>query len=160
MKQNLWKYDLKRFGVAVALLLCMPFFLVACGEGPSSGNTAEEMFREVITRPIPSDVSDLQGVGDTWQGYQLFLRFHATDAFIPQLLTGYDVVACDEVLERFTLPNEQYDQFIPGWSPTDVVQPECYQTTEPVQNEWTHAGEHVLMLDRQNGMIYFVGIGA
>lgn len=144
----------------VALLLVTSTLLVACGDGPTSGNTADEMFRAVITKPIPPDVSDLQGVGDTWQGYQLFLRFHATDTFMGQVLTGYESVACDTVLDRLALPTAQYDQFLPSWSPESVADPDCYETSGTVQNEWTHAGEHFLLVDTATGMVYFVGVGA
>lgn len=80
------------------------------------------MFAAVLQKPIPASVTQLQGVGDTWQGYQLFLRFQAADADIKSLLQlGYEVVDCDEIAYDFRLPDQSYDRFKPPWQPKTML---------------------------------------
>lgn len=130
----------------------------ACTEkGPSSANTPEEMFAAVIADPIPPEVTALQGVGDTWQGYQLFLRFTAPEAIRNALFASYEETPCEEVLPRLALPDPAYDQFAPSWTPQTVVDPACY--TADVSNTWTYGGTHIILVDAATNQVYFQGIG-
>ncbi len=127
--------------------------------GPSSANTPQQMFAYVIQSPIPPGVTDLQGVGDTWQGYSLYLRFHATDATIDALIAkGYQPATWDRISWRFKLPSKEYDRFKPSWDPQSIVTKECYEAD--VSNTWTGSGSHYLVIDRSNGVVYFYGVGA
>ena len=130
----------------------------ACTErGPTSTNTQEEMFAAVIANPIPPEVTELQGVGDTWQGYQLFLRFTAPEATRMQLFEAYTPVPCDEVMPRLALPEPAYDKFAPVWTPQTVVDPAC--ATAVVSNEWTYIGTHTILIEAATNEFYFEGIG-
>lgn len=140
-------------------LLLTTLLISGCGSGPTSANTPEEMFAAVLQKPIPDSVTQLQGVGDTWQGYQLFLRFQAADADIKSLLqSGYEVVDCDAIAPQFRLPDQSYDRFDPPWQPPAISTQECWTANE-VSNSWTGSGTHYLIIDRQNKLIYFSGIG-
>jgi len=140
--------------------LFLPALLISsCGSGPTSANTPEEMFAAVLQKPIPASVPQLQGVGDTWQGYQLFLRFQAADADIQSLLqSGYESVDCDAISSDFRLPDPSYERFDPPWQPQTISTQECW-TANPVSNSWTSSGTHYLIIDRQNKLIHFAGIG-
>lgn len=140
-------------------ILLASLFLVGCGVGPSSGNTPEEMFEAVLQKPIPASVTQLQGVGDTWQGYQLFLRFRAAETEIESLIqTGYEAVDCAAISLKFRLPDQTYHRFDPPWRPQNVATKECYAANE-VTNSWTGSGTHHLIIDRQQKLVYFTGIG-
>src|SRR3954471_16209147 len=52
---------------------------------PTCGNTPKEIFEGVIREGIPTGVRELQGVGDMWQSYNVWLRFQAPDTFIDGL---------------------------------------------------------------------------
>jgi hypothetical protein len=48
--------------------------------------------------------------------------------------------------------------FEPPWDPAAVLGKECYETR--VTNDWTHSGEHYILIDRRTGTVYFAGGGA
>jgi len=133
--------------------------LMGCwSSGPSSANTPQEMFRYVILNPIPASVTNLQGLGDTWQGYSLYLRFNASKADIDILIAqGFKLTMWQSVSGRFALP-PGYDRFNPAWNPGTIPAKECYEMD--VQNGWTGSGTHYLVIDRSSGTVYFYGIGA
>lgn len=145
----------KKWSVLLTALL-----VSGCGSSPTSANTPEEMFAAVLQKPIPASITQLQGVGDTWQGYQLFLRFQAAESDIQSLLqSGYKSVDCDAITSNFRLPDPSYDRFDPPWQPQVSSKNECW-TANPVSNSWTGFGTHYLLIDRQNNQIYFTGTGA
>ena len=149
-----WKDTMHRGAVPLVWLL-----LAGCGSGPSSANTPQEMFQYVIQNPIPSSVTNLQGVGDTWQGYSLYLRFNASDADIDAVIgQGFKPATWQSVSRRFKLPPE-YDRFRPAWKPEAISTKECYELSD-VSNTWTGSGTHYLVIDRSAGTVYFYGVGA
>jgi hypothetical protein len=126
---------------------------------PSSANTPQEMFQYTIQNPVPSSVTNLQGVGDTWQGYSLYLRFNASKADIDAIIAqGFKPAAWTSISYRFDLP-AGYDRFTPDWNPASISTNECYEL-DSVKNGWTHSGTHYLVVDRSAGTVYFYGIGA
>ncbi|WP_299492058.1 hypothetical protein [Acaryochloris sp. IP29b_bin.137] len=139
-------------------------FLIAllisgCGSGPTSANTPEKMFTEVLQKPIPDSITQLQGVGDTWQGYQVFLRFQAAKADIQSILqSGYKSVDCDAISSDFRLPDPSYDRFDPPWQPQAISSNQCW-TANSVSNPWTGSGTHHVLIDQQAKWIYFAGLG-
>lgn len=145
----------KKWSVLLTALL-----VSGCGSSPTSANTPEEMFAAVLQKPIPDSITQLQGVGDTWQGYQLFLRFQAAEDDIQSLLqSGYESVDCDAISSNFLLPDQSYDRFDPPWQPKASPKNECW-TADSISNSWTGFGTHYLLIDRQNKQIYFTGTGA
>lgn len=142
------------------LLTIFALMLAGCdrGGGPTSANTPQEMFRYTIEDPIPPGITNLQGVGDTWQGYNLFLRFGASDADIDAIIAkGYEPTTWAEVSEHFEMP-ESYNLFTPRWAPDSIVSKECHELVG-VSNSWTGHGWHYLVIDRDSGTVYFHGGG-
>ena len=117
------------------------------------------MFQHVIQKPIPASVANLQGVGDTWQGYSLYLRFNASKADIDAVIAqGFKPATWQSISFRFNLPSG-YDRFTPAWGPGSIPTKECYELSN-LKNGWTHSGTHYLVIDRSTGTVYFYGIGA
>ncbi len=117
------------------------------------------MFQALLSNPIPSSVKSLEGLGDTWQGYSLYLRFTASNDDIDAIIKlGFVPIKWSECTDRFTLP-KGYDRFKPAWRPADIATKECYELRQ-VQNSWTHSGSHYLVIDRATGTVYFYGIGS
>jgi hypothetical protein len=144
--------------VAAMSLVCLSFIGCRPSSGPSSGNTPQQMFQYVILNPIPASVTNLQGVGDTWQGYSLYLRFEASKADIDAVIAkGYKPATWQSISYRFVLP-PAYDRFEPPWNPEAIPTKECYEM-ENVKNGWTPQGTHCLVIDRSSGTVYFCGIG-
>jgi hypothetical protein len=128
-------------------------------EGPTSGNTPQEMFRYTIRDPIPASVSNLEGVGDTWQGYLIYLRFQTSESDIDSLIaSGYQSIKCPAIADRFVLP-KGYNRFKPSWNPNLLSSKQCYEADD-IKNRWTGSGSHYLLVDRKSGTVYFFGIGA
>lgn len=140
-------------------VLLTALLISSCGSGPTSANTSEEMFAAVLQTPIPDSITQLQGVGDTWQGYQVFLRFQATEADIQSILqSGYESVDCDEIESNLQLPDPSYDRFDPPWQPQAISTNQCW-TANSVSNAWTGSGTHHLLIDQKAKWIYFAGLG-
>jgi hypothetical protein len=149
---------MKRRIVVVLQVLLLGVAGCSGTDGPSSGNTPREMFEHLIQKLVPASVRNLQGVGDTWQGYSIYLRFNASEEFIDSLIAaGYKPAAWSEVASHFKLP-KGYDKFEPGWTPDAIEQKECYEAE--VSNDWTGTGTHYLLIDRSTGTVYFYGVGA
>ena len=126
-------------------------------EGPTSGNTPQEMFRYAIQDPIPFSVSNLEGVGDTWQGYSIYLRFQASESDISSLIASrYKSTKCSSIADRFILP-KGYNRFKPPWNPNVPSNKQCYEANN-VKSSW--GGSHYLVIDRKSGTVYFHGVGA
>jgi len=159
------------FGIAgflilssLTLAIMMNIFSIAITlavvtETPSSKNTPQEMFRYTIQDPISSSIKNIEGVGDTWQGYSIYLRFQASKPDVDSILgSAYKPVNCSTISSRFELP-KGYDRFKPPWNPKITNSTQCYEANG-IQNSWTGSGSHYLMFDRKRGIIYFRGIGA
>lgn len=128
-------------------------------EGPTSGNTPQEMFRYSLHDPIPSSVSNLEGVGDSWQGHSIYLRFQASRSDIDLLIaSGYKPVKCSAIADRFALP-KGYNRFKPSWNPNLSSNKQCYEANN-VKNGWASGDFNYLAIDRKSGIVYFYGIKA
>ena len=124
---------------------------------PISPNTPQEMFQHTIQNPIPASVTNLQGIGGTWQGYSLYLRFNASKADIDTVIAqGFKPATWASISYRFNLP-ASYDRFTPDWDPASIGTKECYELSD-VKNGWTHSGTHYLVIDHSTGTVYFYGI--
>jgi hypothetical protein len=141
-------------GAAVALLGCQQDII-----GPSP-HAPRELFEALLRKPIPPSVKDLQGTGATWQGYEVYLRFRAsaqdTNALVSQ---GFKPTSWDSISFRFINTPKELRGSISNWNPEAIPAKECYQM-ENVRNGWTHQGEHLLVIDRSTGTVFFYGIGA
>lgn len=112
----------------------------------------------VFAQAIPDNVTDLQGVGDTDQGYSIFLCFQTGVAAAPYLKEDYQEVGCESVHQYLELP-AGYDRFSPAWSPKTVELAVCYQSVGPISNSWTQNGQHFFLVDARTLVAYFHGTG-
>ncbi len=147
---------------ALLIILALAICLAGCGFGPSSGptsgNTPEQMFEALIQSPLPAEVTHLEGVGDTWQGHSIYLRFQADPAFMEAYLSDrFETVPCEEILSYFALPNPNYDVFDPPWRPEDAASGICYRSKGWVGETWR--GEQFILWDSETNTVYFYGVG-
>lgn len=156
--------------IKICIFLFISLILAGCNSptlfkaffshGPSSANTSEEMFTALIGHLTSMEVKDLQGTGDTWQGYDIWLRFTSTDSnFINRLIQeGYQEIPCDSA--NFSLPNRNYDIFKnPTWGDLKTDEGKCFFKNK-IKNAWTHFGSHYFYMSPQNNLVYFHGTGA
>jgi hypothetical protein len=119
------------------------------------------MFAGLIQNPVPEDVDHIEGVGDLWQGYNIWLRFHASKRFINTLISkGYHRTSWKEIARHFELPKDRaYHLFTPAWSPNLIPNKKCFQGL--IRCPWSqqHQGHHFLVIDESTGTIYFYGWG-
>jgi hypothetical protein len=154
------KRNNKTCQVSFIVLIAVSFSLLACFSPLHirSGNTPEEMFEALIQSPMPEEIGNLQGTGDTWQGHNIYLRFHAPSVFVENYTESkFKQATCEDILHRFELPSPDYDIFEPPWSPQSVGQANCYQSLEWIGVSWI--GEQYFLHDEAAGLIYFHGIG-
>jgi hypothetical protein len=153
---------LKRLFAGLSLFV-IPVLAQGCGwpDGPTAGNTPREMFEGLIESPVPEDVREIEGVGDLWQSYNIWLRFKASDAFIESLLAqGYVRVAWEQVAGHMRLPDQSgYHRFRPSWNPEAIEGKECFAGYIRCRWSGQHSGEHFLVIDRRTGTVYFFGAG-
>ena len=125
---------------------------------PSSENTAAEMFAAVMqVKEKPS--MKLQGIGDTWQGYNLYLRFKTNQEVQISILTqGYKETTCNK--HDFIMPNRHYDIFKnPSWGDLKLENGACFMLNG-AKNNWTHFGTHHLHVNPKTGIIHVHAIGS
>ncbi|MCX7680756.1 MAG: hypothetical protein N2508_02105 [Anaerolineae bacterium] len=126
--------------------------------GPTSGNTPEQMFEALIQSPVPAQVTNLEGTGDTWQGHRIYLRFTVEPAFLEAYLANkFEAVPCDTISSYFELPDPGYDIFNPSWEPGGVTGGNCYRSKGFVGETWL--GEQFILWDTATNTVYFYGIG-
>lgn len=125
---------------------------------PTCGNTPQQMFEGVLLRPVPGGVRDLQGVGDMWQSYSVWLRFRGTDEAIQQIVTdGFVRTSRADAAPHFHLPNG-YDLFDPVWAPP-VERCEYYRAAR--RCPWSEGGgRQWLLIDRESGVVYACAEGS
>jgi hypothetical protein len=105
---------------------------------------------------IPAGVKGVEANGTFWQDYTVCCRFVADDETIYQILSsGYEKVTWSEI-EQDMYPDESLQGFNPKWTPMEIKKRECY--VRRVGED--HSIEVFrLVVDRQNGRVYAVGIG-
>ena len=130
-------------------------------DAPTAGNTPGEMFEGLIEKPIPADVRHIEGVGDLWQSYNIWLRFHASDRFIESLIAkDYTPVPWTQVERSMRLPQHRgYHRFDPPWDPEGIADKECFEGHVRCRWAQQHHGHHFLVIDRRTGTVYFFGMG-
>ena len=117
-----------------------------------------EMFANLIATPVPAEVSELQGAGTTWQGYDIYLRFRAPSLAASGLaVPPYEPVSCAEILRDLELPEHIDSPFSPEWAPSPTVDAICLQAHE-LGNGWTTLGTHRVMYS--GGWVHFAGFGS
>lgn len=144
------------------MIFALAIYLVSCGFHPSprptSGNTPEQMFEALIQSPLPTEVTNLEGTGDTWQGHSIYLRFQVEPAFLEAYMgDNFESVPCDAIFSYFELPNPTYDVFSPSWKPEDVTGGICYRSKGFLGETWL--GEQFILWDSVTNSVYFYGVG-
>jgi hypothetical protein len=143
------------------LLMLLGLMLAGCDSdfmGPGHP-PASDAFRALLSDPIPASVTNLQGFGNTWQGYGFYLRFNASKADIDAIIAqGFKPATWTSISYRFNLPDGE-NPFTPDWNPASISTKECYEL-DGVKNGWTHSGAHYLVIDRSTGTVYFHGVGS
>lgn len=151
-----------RFEVLVISCFILVMTSIGCSllslPGPTSNNTPEEMFEALIQSPIPADITNLEGAGDTWQGHSIYLRFQATSTFIEAYIAQeFEEVPCETLVGYLELPDRSYDVFDPSWEPEKVTSGRCFRSEGPVGESWI--GQQYLLWDISKNVVYFYGLG-
>jgi hypothetical protein len=106
--------------------------------------------------PLPSGMSELAGIGETWQGFGCYFRFRTDSEDLRKHLNtnGYEEKDAADFVRRFTIDPRFEKYFSPVWSPNlgstskvYVRNPSDYQTLVLVDSKsdkvhvWT-GGSH------------------
>ena len=123
-------------------------------------NSPQIMFKSIIADPIPEDVTDLEGASLYWQGYAAYFRFQATDKFIPQLLENHKEFPCGSAdIKSYLKKQDTMKGHLNFWTVDTVKNPACYKSIENYKNKATHSGGDIILLDKNNNVVYFYGWG-
>ena len=85
--------------IIIFIFTCLLYPLRRC-IGPNSTNTPDEMFSYILMSgdPIPSGIKNIQGAADTWQGYNVWIKFEADAAFIKSFIDDRGTTLQDVLL--------------------------------------------------------------
>ncbi len=122
------------------------------------------IFQNIIMNPVPDNVTELQGVAYTWQGYTGWLRFQAPSDVIDLIIKDYNSIKWEELPEKDYLLNvscpdetpEAY--FSPAWDVASILEKECYIQNN-IKNPWTHNGFNIIVIDRKTNRVYMCSSG-
>jgi hypothetical protein len=87
--------------------------------------------------PLPSGMTELTGIGETWQGFDCYFRFRIDSEELRKHLdrNGYEEKEVTDFVRRFTIDPRFAKYFSPAWSPNleltskvYVQNPSDYQT--------------------------------
>ena len=148
-------------GIVLTVSALLSMSIIGCGVNRIEPGrvTPEEALRTLVGPTIPASVSDVQGWGETWQGYTVYVRFTASSEDIDEIISaGFEPVAWDRIDHEFELRSNT-EAFSPPWQPETVQSKECYRRSG-VENDWTHDGADCLLIERSSGTVYYHGIGA
>lgn len=128
---------------------------------PITGNAPESMFEGLIANPIPNGVHSIEGFGYVWQSYSIWIRFRAPAHAVESLVEyGYEPVSWDAIEDAIQLSDwRARESFASDWAPSDILHKECYSGAIKCPWSRNHKGYHVLVFDRDNQIVYFVGRG-
>lgn len=116
------------------------------------------MFEALIQSPVPAEVTNLEGVGDTWQGHSVYLRFQVRPVYLEAYTANrFETVPCERILPYLALPHPNYDVFDPPWEPEGIENGICYRSRGFVGETWL--GEQFILWDAVTNTVYFYGVG-
>ncbi|MEI6222211.1 MAG: hypothetical protein WCP97_05600 [bacterium] len=140
---------------SLLLLACTP----ASTDRPSTGNTPEELFHYLIEQTVPTEISNLKGTGDTWQGHNVYLTFNAPESYRQKLTTihNYKKIDCKAITKDITLP-AGWDAYLPSWDLKTITDAICYQATG-YSNEWTSLGNSTIIIFSNTDTVLFHEVG-
>lgn len=134
-------------------------FMSGGSEIETSLTSPQVMFENLIEKPVPSHIRNLEGGGYTWQGYSVYLRFIANDGFVKKLQDeGYVEEPWEKMKFETELPDALRTKFSVPWTPAEVKKKRCFR--KAIKNDWTHDGMHYFLFDEDTKTVYFYGIGA
>lgn len=123
-------------------------------------NSPQIMFKSIIADPIPQEITNLEGATLYWQGYITYFRFNATDKFTSKLLKNHNEIPCDSIdIVKYLEKNKAMENHLNFWTIDKVKNPTCYKSIESYKNKATHSGSDVILLDKENNVVYFSGLG-
>jgi hypothetical protein len=117
------------------------------------------MFALIFHKGIPSEVTELQGVGWGHSGYSIRFRFHASPAAIRELLNRRDwkPAEWEVVKSEFELQKSaDARHFQPPWNPQTAEPKKVYYIVSPVPR---HGGGDYMLIDDVRGIVYVAGSG-
>lgn len=103
--------------VTVAIMVAFP----SCDMREARGKSFDKdrWIQVALGTPLPSGISDLQGIGDTWQGFWCHFRLKIAPENLQQYLhaNGYEEEEPGNVTRYFTIDPRFEKYFSPKWSP-------------------------------------------
>jgi hypothetical protein len=79
----------------------------------------DNWIKVAMGEPLPSGMSELAGIGDTWQGFSCYFRFRIDSDDLREHLdvNGYKEEDASDFVRRFTIDARFEKYFSPAWSP-------------------------------------------
>ncbi len=123
----------------------------------------EQQFRIMTGLPLTPDVTDIEGIGGGWQGYDFWLRFRCNASTVEQLVaSGFEPADADLLEEKLDFESQSSsfdpDHFSTPWDPGDIRTLLRYENSA-IRNEWTESGATWFTYDPANGWVHLYSSG-
>jgi len=123
----------------------------------ATADEARAYFRMALADPIPSGVSDIRAAQPAqMQDWFVVFRFHASERVIQRLVDQLEPVAVEEQDRFFRgsyLRLRGKSIGLEWWNPSEVNNPDCYESHRFVTPEGRQAGLY-LLVDRDQDLVY------
>ena len=140
-------------------LAFVALFFYACNSGGSYATPPNTIFEQLIKKPIPPYITDIEVAGECWQGYSIFFKFKASDEFLKNFDDeGFTETEWNDISYRMELPDGFEKRFKTGWHPSKIKNKKCYK--KQVDNDWGAGADHYFVYDIDKQIVYFYGVGA
>ena len=137
-------------------------------------------FTHLISVEQKENITELRGGALTYQGYNAYLKFTASQKFLDYLdRSGKPRVNLDKLKERLKEENRSLQDFLAArfslsgsarerittlqkeWQPEKVSDPIFFEIPfDELKNEWTHGGEEMILIDQSTWTTYYKSSGA
>lgn len=154
---------------------CLGLFLVAVVSfvwwlfwGPelmvfSSNLEPDRQYKLLTGLDRTDDVTDVEGIGGGWQGYDFWLRFRCSPKTVDRIIEqGFVECDSDELEDKLDFRSRRHsfepDHFTPEWEPSSLDEQRCYKV-ENFKNEWTESAYVWFAYEPSTGWIHMYSVG-
>lgn len=141
---------------------------------------ADTAFTHLISAEQKENITELRGGALTYQGYNAFLKFTASKKFLDYLeSSGRPRVSVEELKEKLEKENRSLQDYLGArfslsrsakerittlkneWKPEEISDPILLEIPfDELENEWTHGGEELILIDQSTWITYYKSSGA
>ncbi len=112
---------------------------------------------EALLTDVDDRIEEVDGFVSRREGYDVHLRFRATDDFVTSLpYLGFSKASCEQVRTKIKFHPMRVAVW-PPWRPETLEEPLCLERLG--ENAWSPRGRDYVLAEADGGWVYFSGSG-